>query len=413
MSHRIPGLFAFALLLASTTFAQHGGDSTFVRLVHQRCPGADILKVQRASFDLLEVEYICQGRRVELGINNGAVVYEEHEGEPGAEAMERIRRKVDKDFPGWLFDEVSLITAKDSTFVKVEVVKEGVEQNLYFTTEGKAYKPEHLAPQGWTAKELDGGAMADAPFDLLRPDSTYTLPPLLREVSGIAIAGPLRVYGVQDELGAVFEYDLATEAIHQVHRFTDVGDFEGIAVHGGKLFVLRSDGKLFTLDASTGAQIGEQQLRLPALNYEGLCAQPDGSLLLVAKEAAVVGDPDLRPVHRIRDGKVEPYKMLDVGEVARRFAKDFPALATGGLRFSPSAAAVDPASGKLFVLSASDRLLAIYGDALERVLPLPAADHYKPEGLAFLPNGDLLISNEGDKKGLYPPVILRYHRKGY
>ena len=49
---------------------------------------------------------------------------------------------------------------------------------------------------------------------------------------------------------------------------------------------------------------------------------------------------------------------------------------------------------------------------LQRIIPLPAADFYKPEGLAFLPNGDLLISSEGDKKGLVQASVLRFAWRG-
>ncbi len=404
--------FLAIALLATAATAQPIPEG-YARLVHERCPGADIVKVQRAAFDLLEVDYFCEGKKVELGIHNGKVVYEEREGTPQPEVMDRIRKKLDKQYPGWLLDETSLITANDSTFIKVEVVMDGVEHNLYYTTEGKKYDPRGLmASDGWSANDIASMMPPDEPYDLLRPDSSWMLPALLREVSGIAVAGPHSVYCVQDELGAVFEYDLKADAITRVLRFTDLGDFEGVAAHGDRITVLRSDGKLFTLDRKSGALLRERQLAVPSLNYEGLFALPDGSLLLASKEAPVVGNPDLRPIHRIQGDSVSPYRELDAAAVSAIFFQQWPELIKGPVRFSPSAMAVHPITGKLYVLSADERLLAIYGDALERVIPLPAADFYKPEGLAFLPNGDLLISSEGDKKGLVPASILRFKWKG-
>lgn len=401
------------LISAAAVTAQPASEAAYARLVHERCPGADIVKVQRAAFDLLEVDYFCEGKKVELGIHNGKVVYEEREGTPQPEVMDRIRKKLDKQYPGWLLDETSLITANDSTFIKVEVVMDGVEHNLYYTTEGKKYDPRGLmASDGWSANDIASMMPPDEPYDLLRPDSSWTLPALLREVSGIAVAGPHSVYCVQDELGAVFEYDLKADAITRVLRFTDLGDFEGVAAHGDRITVLRSDGKLFTLDRKSGALLRERQLAVPSLNYEGLFALPDGSLLLASKEAPVVGNPDLRPIHRIQGDSVSPYRELDAAAVSAIFFQQWPELIKGPVRFSPSAVAVHPITGKLYVLSADERLLAIYGDTLERVIPLPAADFYKPEGLAFLPNGDLLISSEGDKKGLVPASILRFKCRG-
>ncbi len=39
------------------------------------------------------------------------------------------------------------------------------------------------------------------------------------------------------------------------------------------------------------------------------------------------------------------------------------------------------------------------------MLPLPADIYYKPEGLSFYENGDLLVSSEGDKKGFIKGTI--------
>jgi len=397
------------LLFSFSVAAQPANDPSYGQLVQQRCPGADIVKVQRADFDLLEVEYLCHGRKVEMGIHNGAVVYEESEGKPDTDAMLRIRRSLDKKYPGWLIDEVSLITAKDSTFVKAEVVLDGVEHNVYFTTTGRKFNPLSMfAAHGWSVEELAAVALPGAPYDLLKPDSIYTLPELLREVSDIALGGPNTVYCVQDELGAVFEFDLIAEAIINVHRFTDLGDFEGIAVNGDRITILRSDGKLYTLDCITGELVSEQHYTLPSLNYEGLFSNSNGDLFIVSKEAPVVGESNKRLIHRIHNNKQQLHRTLDATEVADAFARTYPTLAERNVRFSPSAAAVHPVTGQLYVLSASDRLLTVYDDTLRLVIPLPAALYYKPEGLAFHTNGDLLISNEGDKKGLVPANVMRF-----
>ncbi len=405
---------AFLLLLAAvvsvTTTAQRSSDDrSYARAVHERCPGADILKIERAEFDLVEVEYLCNGREVEVGFRNGQVVYEEQEAVLDAEVLARVERALEKKYPGWLVDEISLIAAKDTSFLKAEVVRDGVEHNAYFTTTGRKFTPDALlASNKWTLHELADTPLPATGYDLLSPDSVYHLPDLLREVSGIAISGPHTVLCVQDELGAVFEYDLRTEAITTVLRFIDVGDFEDIALQGDTITVLRSDGKLYYLDRSTGALRNEVLRPRPSLNYEGICAVDDG-YYLVSKEAPVTGPSTVRLVHHLRgDDTTEVVRSLDAAEVSSFFAQRFPDLTHHGVQFHPSAIAVHPITGELFVLSASDRLLAVYSDTLRCAVPLPAERFYKPEGLAFYPNGDLLISSEGDKKGLVPGSILRF-----
>lgn len=403
---------AIALLAGLAGMAQRTSaqdDRSYVRAIYERCPGADILKIQRAEYDLVEVDYLCNGKEMEVGFRNGKVVYEEQVAELDAEVLARIRQALEKTYADWLLDEISLVAAKDTTFLKVEVILDGVEQNVFFTTTGRKFKPEALQGSSkWTLAELAAADLPKIGYDLLNADSTYHLPELLREVSGIAISGPGMVLCVQDELGVVFEYDLVNDSISKAHRFTNVGDFEDIAVQGNVITVLRSDGKLYQLDRRTGVLLKELMYPLPSLNYEGLFHRGD-DLYLLCKEAPVTGPANARPIHRMRNnGAPELWRTLDTEEVSRVFNKSFLELAHHSVRFHPSALAIHPITGELYVLSASDRLLAIYGDTLRAVVPLPAERYYKPEGLAFYPNGDLLISNEGDKKGLAPGSIMQF-----
>ncbi len=50
---------------------------------------------------------------------------------------------------------------------------------------------------------------------------------------------------VQDERGIVFVYDIGSQKIVDEVRFGSKGDYEGLTKFDSKLFVLRSDGKLY------------------------------------------------------------------------------------------------------------------------------------------------------------------------
>lgn len=408
-----PALSALLLLpMATALRAQPTEDDRAISvLVRERCPSADILRIERSPSGLIEAEYLCGTEVLEAGILNGRVVYEERQVRPAEEVMERIRAKAAKQYPDWLIDEVNLVTTADTAFLKVELMLDGVEQNLFFTTAGRAFKPSALlVSDKWTLAELRALEPPGLGYDLLRPDTVHELPPLLREVSGIAVADARTVLCVQDELGAVFTYDLADDRITDLIRFTDLGDFEDIALHGDRISVLRSDGWVADLDRRSRAIIRERMPALPSLNHEGLYIDArTGDRMIVSKEAPLAGPPDARQVHRLRDdGRAELHRTLSAKAVTEALAARYPSLARHGVRFQPSAAEVHPLTGQLYVLSASDRLLVAYDGDAPRVAPLPAELFYKPEGLAFLPNGDLLISSEGDKKGLVKPSILRF-----
>ncbi len=409
--HRAILLLLLASCLPSPGHGQTSDDRALANLVRERCPGADILRIERSGSGLVEVEYLCGTELVEAGIHNGRVSYEEREVRPDAAVMERIDKTLAKQYAGWSLDEVALVTTADTSFLKVEVLQDGVEQNLYFTTTGRKYKPSALlASDKWTLATLHGLAMPKFGYDLLDPDTVYEMPDLLREISGIALDAEGRVLCVQDELGAVFTYDLREGRITDVLRFTDIGDFEDITVQGDTITVLRSDGHLVRLDRRRRTLINAQMPALASLNQEGLYLDPaTGDHLIVSKDAPVTGSADERQVQRIgRDGRVKVQRTLSNAAVSQALARDLPTLAASGVLFQPSAAEIHPVTKALYVLSASDRLLVVLQGETITVHPLPAEIFYKPEGLAFLPNGDMLISSEGDKKGIAKGSIMRF-----
>ena len=61
MPHVKPIITSVVLLCAAAASAQPASEAAYARIVHQRCPGADIVNVQRAAYDLLEVDYFCEG----------------------------------------------------------------------------------------------------------------------------------------------------------------------------------------------------------------------------------------------------------------------------------------------------------------------------------------------------------------
>ncbi len=409
-------LFNFLYTGAQKGQAQPAADDHAIsRLVHDRCPGADILSIERSGSGLIEAEYLCGTEVVEAGILNGHVIYEEREANLDENVLDHILKSTARSHPDWLIDEIDLISTTDTAFLKVELVMDGLEQNLYFTTTGRKYKPAALlASDGWSLSELKSHDLPNIGYDLLSPDTVHELPDLLREVSGIAIMDERKILCVQDELGAVFVYDMVAGIISDMIRFADVGDFEDIALHNDRIIVLRSDGLLVELDRNDRRGVGERMPSLPSLNYEAAYFDLIGrDLYVVSKEAPVTGPADSRQVHRVKgNGEVELVRTLSVFQVTDALARSQPALVQRGSRFQPSAAAVHPVTQALYVLSASDRLLVVYLQDSLKVHPLPAELFYKPEGIAFLPNGDLMISSEGDKKGLVKGSILRFTFKG-
>jgi hypothetical protein len=65
------------------------------------------------------------------------------------------------------------------------------------------------------------------------------------------------------------------------------------------------------------------------------------------------------------------------------------------IRIRPSALVIHPISKKLYVLTATGFILCIYNEGkLEDVIRLNPVLFNKAEGITFMKNGDMIISNE-------------------
>lgn len=383
-----------------------------IQLVFGICPDADILEIEPKE-DYLEVEYLCDGVYYEMGTRDEQVLYIETKAEEKNVPYEKIRKKLEKEHADWLLDEVSEIFTGDTSFLKVEILNDGLEQNLFFTTEGKWYKSTPLViSDKWSRDDLEEAGFYDAAaYTYSRPDHVYELPALLREISGHTLTDENTVLCVQDELGAVFEYDFANSEIKNIFRFTDVGDFEGITTRGNDVFVLRSDGTIFFFDYKNRKSIESEMLAINALNFESLTYdKTSGNFLVVSKDAILNDSESSRIIYEIANddfSKPTVYQEIDIHGINQFIHAKLEKGKTESVVFNPSDIAVHPISKEIYVLSASDRALTVYNDkGLKAVFPLPAEVYYKPEGISFYENGDMLISSEGDKKGIISGSIM-------
>ena len=78
------------------------------------------------------------------------------------------------------------------------------------------------------------------------------------------------------------------------------------------------------------------------------------------------------------------------------------------LKFRPSAMAIHPITKKLYLLSAVDHSLFIFNESgvIEQIEQLNPVLFNKSEGLTFFPNGDMIITNEGQTG---TPTLLRFN----
>ena len=79
--------------------------------------------------------------------------------------------------------------------------------------------------------------------------------------------------------------------------------------------------------------------------------------------------------------------------------------------FRPSEIAVHPLTNLIYVLSSKDKMLLILDQKgkIENLVALDPVYFTQPEGMTFLENGDLLISNEA-QKGKATLLLFKYRK---
>lgn len=264
----------------------------------------------------------------------------------------------------------------------------------------------------------------DSMYVFNEPDSSFILHAELGEISGLALMEGGLLGAVQDERGVLYTVDPMSGDIIEQHTFGSDGDYEGIDIGGGQLFVIRSDGLLFIFDEwADGAFVGDSlELNLVRdCDAEGIAYQADFERLLISckeaagrelkrKKAIFAFDPVTRTLSS------DPVYLFDIEEFEATI-EDHPIneavssilsdrLDLSG--FKPSGLAVHPHSGDLFVVSSVTKVVMRVDSTgqVRAMWTLPAERFDQPEGIAFGPGGELYISNEaGDR--LYP-TLLRF-----
>ncbi|MBK6930541.1 MAG: hypothetical protein IPH12_06580 [Saprospirales bacterium] len=253
------------------------------------------------------------------------------------------------------------------------------------------------------------------PYRLNDPDTVWTLPPALREISGLGLsADGNQLLAINDEEGMVYFLDCQTGA-HTDHRAFGPGrDYEGVEAVGTDIFAVRSNGSLYQIPL-TGETISYPTPLYGKYDVEGLCYDSARQRLLLACKGMAGKADSLRHkkviyAYNLKKHRLEnaPAFVIDRAEIARWKGGDsgfgarlseFFSSDDAPSAFGPSGLAICPLDGNLYVLAAVGKALAVLAPDgrilyVERLDPelLP-----QPEGICFDREGRLYICTEGKK----------------
>ena len=226
----------------------------------------------------------------------------------------------------------------------------------------------------------------------------WEMPKVLTEISGLSFINEQRFVCVQDELGTIFIYNVASSTIEKEIPFAGAGDYEGVAYVGESIWVLRADGKLFEVSDLNAAKplVKEYTTHLTVKqDSEGLCYDKKNNRLLIAIKGAEPGNENYKGIYSfdIASKKMDQqpvYKIDLLNEVFESGKKKKAPI-------NPSGIAIHPGNSDIYITDGRNPQLLVIDTKgnIKKLYQLNTKEFAQPEGIIFNASGDLFISNEG------------------
>lgn len=247
-------------------------------------------------------------------------------------------------------------------------------------------------------------------YDLSNPQRTE-LGKVLNEISGICYDGnDSSLLAVSDSKPRVYDINLKTRKLQdRTDKIVEPdSDLEDVVKYDNSIFLLMSKGILIEVPdkAKDTTGIKTYSLNLGGTNdFETIYYDPSAAgLVLLCKTCAREKGTGVRTAFRF-DLKTRSFDSSSFFTISRGQIKTL--MKNADAKFEPSAAAIHPINKRLYILSSAGKLMVVTdtrGQVME-AYELNPDNFPQAEGIAFAPNGDMYIANEG-KFG--KPTLLRF-----
>jgi uncharacterized protein YjiK len=234
----------------------------------------------------------------------------------------------------------------------------------------------------------------------------------LDEISGLSFdANPKSVYAICDDKASLFELSVPDGKVIRKLKFYEGKDYEDLAIVGDSCFVLNSSGNILSFDYRTGDVADAIVHHFPGSGrheFEILYRDKGtGNLVLICKDCEQDTKKEVSSFsYNIASGsysdgsfRLDAKDILEKSEVEKK-------------RFKPSAAAIHPVTGELYIISSVNKLLVVATPegVVKETYSLDSELFKQPEGIAFTPSGDMLISNESAERGAATLLYYKYSK---
>jgi hypothetical protein len=248
-------------------------------------------------------------------------------------------------------------------------------------------------------------------YDFSKP-YVYKMPTILDEISGVFYyPKDSSIFAIQDEKGWLFKIRLRTPLEIERWKFSNSGDYEDLSLVDSTFYVLKSKGFIEKFEFSSADSISLQSFKVPGeekkefetLFYDSALHQ----LILICKNC----EDDKKK--EVSSWAFDPLTDSFSSSFSIQTEKIREQLNDEKLKLKPSAAAIHPLTGELYILASVNKALVILNKdhSVKNSYKINPALFKQPEGLTFTPKGDLIISNEAAERGAADILFFKYNNK--
>lgn len=256
---------------------------------------------------------------------------------------------------------------------------------------------------GESSKSVNKGPLG---YDLNKP-TVVKLPLELDEISGLAYyPKDTSLFAIVDEYGILYKVYLSRTNHIEKWPFGPDADYEDMVLLDSTFYILNSKGKIFAFKFLSEDTMGtrEYPLELKGKNeFEALYYDADiRKIVMMCKDCD--SDKKKSLSSYFFDPQTFQYSkgfIIDVERIAALAGEE-------KMKFKPSAAAIHPLTGELYIVSSINKLLVVAerDGTIKQAYELHKGLYKQPEGIAFSPNGTMFISNEAADQGVAEILIF-------
>ena len=261
-------------------------------------------------------------------------------------------------------------------------------------------------------KQEEGTTFPSPPGYNLNKPIVAKLPPMLDEISGILFYPKDKsLFAIHDERGWLYKiYTGKTDKVEK-WKYAVGADFEDVALADSIFFAIKSNGSITAFRFLKTDSPIVKTFKLPKTDkreFETLYYDSARQQLMMVCKDCESDETNMTSVFAFDYKQMKyldsPVFYIDAKQIEKKLGDKIP-------KFKPSAGAINPKTGELFLISSVNKILVVAKEdgKVEDVFQLDSKLFKQPEGLTFTPEGDLLISNES--AGLGPATILLFKYK--